>query len=141
MSFRESGDTTVKQTDGRNGHMTMEECYQELGGSFAEASTRLPSLGLVEKFIGKFPEDSSFETLCAAMEAGERAEAFRAAHTLKGVCANLGFTRLMSSVSRLTDALRPETDSIPEPAASLLEDVRRDYEATTGAIRRYLETA
>ena len=44
--------------------MTIEECYQELGGSYAEVCTRLPSPRLVEKFAAKFLEDQSFETLC-----------------------------------------------------------------------------
>ena len=75
--------------------MTIEQCYQTLGGSFAEVSMRLPSVRLVEKFIGKFLDDGSFDALCAQMSAGSREDAFRAAHTLKGVCANLGFGRLL----------------------------------------------
>ena len=121
--------------------MTIEECYRELGGSYTEVSSRLPSVKLIEKFIGKFLDDSSFDTLCNEMEAGNRGEAFRAAHTMKGVCANLGFTRLLDSVARLTDALRPETDAIPAEAVPLMEDVRRAYQATTAAIRNYMEKA
>ena len=119
--------------------MTIEACYQQLGGSYADVSSRLPSIRLVEKFIGKFLEDASFQSLCSAMEAGDRAEAFRAAHTLKGVCANLSFTRLQDSAGRLTELLRPEGEGIPEGAAVLMEEVRGDYQVTTGAIRAYLE--
>ena len=36
--------------------MTIEECYQEMGGSYAEVCTRLPSISLVEKFMFKFLE-------------------------------------------------------------------------------------
>ena len=43
--------------------MTIEECYQELGGNYAEVCTRLPSPRLVEKFVGKFLDDRSYETL------------------------------------------------------------------------------
>lgn len=93
--------------------MTIDQCYQALGGSFAEVSNRLPSVRLVEKFIGKFLDDGSFDALCAQMSAGSREDAFRAAHTLKGVCANLGFGRLLSSASRLTELLRPEASAIP----------------------------
>lgn len=119
--------------------MTMEECYQQLGGNYAEVSARLPSPRLVEKFMGKFREDKSFGMLCAAMKAGDREEAFRAAHTLKGVCANLSFTRLLDSASRLTEVLRPATDAIPAGALALLEEVRRDYEETVRAIQSYTE--
>ena len=119
--------------------MTMEECYQKLGGNYAEVSERLPSLRLVEKFVGRFPEDKSFETLCAAVEAGDREGAFRAAHTLKGVCANLSFTRLLHSASRLTEALRPEADAVSPAALPLLEEVRRDYHLTVRTIRAYMD--
>lgn len=117
--------------------MTIEECYQEMGGSYAEVCTRLPCISLVEKFMFKFLEDRSFETLCNEKDAGNRPEAFRAAHTLKGVCANLAFTRLLESSAKLTEELRPETSDISAHAFLLLEDVRRDYQITVSAIRRY----
>ena len=121
--------------------MPIEESYQELGGSYAEVCTRLPSPRLVEKFAAKFLEDQSFETLCKEMEAGCRQEAFRSAHTLKGVCANLGFARLRESASALTEILRPESDAIPEAAFALMEQVRGDYQRTVDAIRRYRDEA
>lgn len=117
--------------------MTMEECYQMLGGNYSEVCSRLPSPKLVERFVGKFLEDKSFDILCNALAAGSREDAFRAAHTLKGVCANLSFTRLMNSSSELTEVLRPSLDSIPTEAAPLLEKVRRDYQLTVNAIRSF----
>ena len=121
--------------------MTIEECYAEMGGDYAEVCTRLPSLGMIEKFIGRFLDDGSFDQLCRSMETGNRAEAFRAAHTLKGVCANLSFTRLLDAASRLTEALRPGNGDLRADIGDLLEQVRRDYETTAGAIRRYLGRA
>lgn len=118
--------------------MTIEQCYQTLGGSFAEVSMRLPSARLVEKFIEKFLADGSFDALCAQMSSGSRVDAFRAAHTLKGVCANLGFGRLLSSTSRLTEMLRPEGSAIPAEAGPLMDEVREDYRVTVEAIRAYL---
>ena len=117
--------------------MNLEECYEELGGNYAELSNRLPSVRLIERFIGKFLEDQSFETLCQQMECKNREKAFQAAHTLKGVCANLSFTRLLTSTTRLTEALRPETSSINDETLTMLSDVKRDYETTVDAIRRY----
>ena len=121
--------------------MTIQECYQELGGDFAQVKKRLPSDSLIMKFMAKFPDDQSFSELCRAMEEGRRAEAFRAAHTLKGVCANLGFDRLMLSAGQLTELLRPETDTIPAGCAALLEEVRQDYDLTVSAIRACLSSA
>lgn len=59
--------------------MTMEKCYQLLGGNYTEVSTRLPSTRLVKRFVGKFLGDKSFEMLCAALETGNRKESFHAA--------------------------------------------------------------
>ena len=118
--------------------MNIEECYEKLGGSYADVSMRLPSLSLIEKFIGKFLEDKSYDTLLEQMACKNRAEAFRAAHTLKGICANLSFNKLFDSASRLTEELRQETDSISDTAIMLLSDVKRDYEITAGAIHTYL---
>lgn len=119
--------------------MNLEECYTQLGGDYHDVSQRLPNPGMIERFIGRFLEDKSFETLCQQLACGNRAEAFRAAHTLKGVCANLGFSRLFDSAARLTEELRPETSVITDEAIELFKDVRRDYETTAEAIRRYLD--
>ncbi|MGN0783971.1 MAG: Hpt domain-containing protein [Christensenellales bacterium] len=119
--------------------MNIEECYEEMGGNYAEVKKRFPSLGMIEKFIGKFLDDKSFETVCRETEQGNREEAFRAAHTLKGICANLSFSRLLQSTSRLTEVLRAQKESIPDEAVELLEAVRRDYEGTVNAIRKYLK--
>ena len=121
--------------------MSIEECYQEMGGSYADVSARLPSPSLVQRFVCKFPEDKSFEALESAMESGSREGAFRAAHTLKGVCANLSFSRLLHSASALTEILRPESPAIPESAFALMDQVRCDYAVTVGAIRRFMQEA
>lgn len=120
--------------------MTIQECYQSLGGNFAEVQQRLPSDRLIKRFITKFLDDGSYAELSQAMASGQREQAFRAAHTLNGVCANLSFTRLLTSVSALTDLLRQESDAILESAAAALTDVTRDYSQTISAIRAYLES-
>ena len=119
--------------------MTIQECYHQLGGDYATLKTRLPSDSLIKRFITKFLDDSSYSELCDALQKGQRDEAFRAAHTLKGVCANLGFDQLENSASALTELLRPKDIGIPEEAVSMMNEVKRDYEITVGAIRAYLE--
>ena len=119
--------------------MTIQDCYRQLGGDFAKMQSRLPSVSLVERFIAKFLQDDSFAALCRAMEECSREQAFHAAHTLKGVCANLCLDRLLDSASQLTEVLRPAADVMPEQACPLFEAVQRDYETTTQAIHAYLE--
>ena len=120
--------------------MTIQECYQSLGGNYAEVQQRLPSDRLIKRFITKFLDDESFAQLTQAMSSGQREPAFRAAHTLKGVCANLSFSKLLRSASALTELLRQESDTIPESAAAAMADVTRDYSQTVNAIRIYLES-
>ena len=118
--------------------MDLRTCYEQLGGSYDDVLGRIPSERLVDKFLRKFLADESFSGLCSAMTSGSRSEAFLMAHTLKGVCANLGFTRLFRSASALTELLRPEADAIPAGADALLNAVREDYALTVGVIRAYI---
>lgn len=118
--------------------MTIQECYQQLGGDYEDVKSRLPSEGIIKKFAAKFLDDKSFSELCSAMEENDRGNAFRASHTLKGVCANLGFTRLLQSSSGLTELLRGEETAMPSEAGAYFEEVKRDYEQTVDAIRSYI---
>ena len=118
--------------------MDLRTCYEQLGGSYDDVLGRIPSERLVDKFLRKFLADESFSGLCSAMAAGSRSEAFLMAHTLKGVCSNLGFTRLFRSAAALTELLRPEADAVPAGADALLDAVREDYALTVGVIRAYI---
>ena len=119
--------------------MHIEECYRRLGGDYAQVLQRIPSEALVKKFVIKFLEDDSFRALSRAMGEDDREGAFRGSHTLKGVCANLGFEQLRASASNLTELLR-KTDTIPAEAEALMELVRRDYEVTIAAIQDFAAT-
>ena len=111
-----------------------------MGGNYAEVAKRLPSESLVKRFITKFPDDKSFAELSQAMQEGDRARAFRAAHTLKGVCQSLGLGNLLSSTQVMTELLRHQENEIPPQAQACFEDVRRDYDATVAAIKSFLES-
>lgn len=114
--------------------MTAEECYREFGGDYAATKSRLMSDRLIEKFLGKFLSDGSFALLEQSLQSGDLAEAFRAAHTLKGVCQNLGMDRLYASSSAACEELRAER----APAPALVAKVKEDYLLTCGTIRRFL---
>lgn len=114
--------------------MTIQECYAALGGDYEEVVGRLYSEALVKRFVGKFLADQSFQLLESSLSAEEYDEAFRAAHTLKGVCQNLSFTSLYQSSHEITEALRTKDYA---QAARLFSDVSRDYERTVAAIRAF----
>lgn len=116
--------------------MTLKECYDALEGDFEGILSRLPSEKLVEKFALKFLADESFSALEKALGERDYEEAFRAAHTLKGVSANLSFTRLCDAVSGLTEQLRGGR----QPADGYFtEAVRAAYEQTVKALERLQE--
>lgn len=116
--------------------MTLQELYSEIGGDYQEVRGRLPSDKFIQKFVLKFVDDKSYELLLSSLEQGDGEEAFRAAHTIKGMCQNLGFSRLMDSSSQLTEALR---GGLSPEAGPLAERVKEDYTGTVQAIRRFRE--
>ena len=65
--------------------MTLQECYTQLEGDYEGVLARLRSERMVQKFVLKFLNDKSYELLVTSLEAGNKEEAFRAAHTIKGV--------------------------------------------------------
>lgn len=114
--------------------MTLRECYAAMGADYEEAVGRLRSERLIQKFVLKFPADGSYDLLCRSWEAKDYKEAFRAAHTIKGICQNLSLTKLGESGNRLTEALREGWS--PE-AEGLVEEVKQDYQRTVEAIRSF----
>ena len=114
--------------------MTLQECYAAMEGDYQDALGRLRSDRLVQKFVLKFLADGSYDLLTQSMEEENYAEAFRAAHTIKGVCQNLGLTRLLNSSSELAEALR---NGFTPEAIPLTERVKADYRQTMAAIQAF----
>ena len=112
--------------------MSLKTCYEALGGNYDEALGRLMSERIMQKFVLKFLNEGSYELLTAALDAKDGEAAFRAAHTLKGVCLNLSFDKLIHSVEPLCEALR---HGWTDDALTLVEPVRADYQQTVAAIR------
>ena len=79
--------------------MTVKECYEVMKGDYDDVISRLRTDDRVKKFLLKVLDDTSFSTLCKALEEKNIEEAFRAAHTLKGVCKNLSIDNLAYSAS------------------------------------------
>ena len=106
--------------------MTIQECYKEMGGDFEGVQKRFGGVALVEKFAIKFLSDSSFQE-----------KAFRAAHTLKGICLNLGFDAFYEVSAALTEKLRGrELTGYEADFAS----VKECYEKTVAAIKAFEES-
>lgn len=114
--------------------MTLQECYEALGGDYEDVIGRLRSESMVKKFVLKFLDDGSYNLLYVSFDQKNYNEAFRAAHTIKGMCQNLSFTKLQESSSLLTEALR---EGYSPEADSLMEQVTEDYQRTLDAIHSF----
>lgn len=119
--------------------MTTKELYDEIGANYDEVVHRLIKESLVQRFVIKFAkDDSTFEQLCQTMQEKDYKEAFKAAHTLKGVTLNLALTNLSTPTCELTENLRAGGD---ENAPALFEKVKEQYELTIAKIKEYEASA
>lgn len=112
--------------------MGVKECYEQLGLKSSDVLGRLGSEAIVKKFAIKFLDDKSFEELTKYLEEGNAEEAFRAAHTLKGICLNLAFNNLFEPANSLTESLRG--GAITDESKALYQDTKAEYEKVVAAV-------
>lgn len=110
--------------------MTIREFYTVIGGNYDEVLGRLQHEELVRRFVKRFLTDRTHENLVAARKNNDIASAFRAAHTLKGVAASLGFDDLAAAAAALTEKLRPQTGF---PDDEYFSAVGREYDRVIAA--------
>lgn len=123
--------------------MTLEELYNAVNGDYSEALGRLYSEDLVGRFIVKLLDDDTCEKLVAAWAAGDEKAAFEAAHTAKGVLANLSLTGLANKASEITEALRPGNDDLRGrvDVGALVSEFDASYQAAAEQIAAYAAQA
>ena len=114
--------------------MSLRTCYEALGGNLDSVLGRLPSERLVQKFVLKFLNEGSYAELMTAVQAKDGEAAFRASHTLKGICLNLSFDKLYASSERICEALR---NGWTDDAPAMAEAVEADYRQTIAAITAF----
>ncbi len=106
--------------------MDLGNFYQEIGGSFQEVVGRFGGMeAMVKKFLGRFREDKSFQKLEDAVAQMDAKAIDDAAHTLKGVCSNLGITRLQQYAEELMLHVRQSKPMEEVPA--MMEKIRDEY--------------
>ena len=112
--------------------MTVKECYEQMGSDYEGVLGRMGSEAMIKRFALKFLQDPSFNNLKENLEKKDGEEAFRAAHTLKGVCLNLGFDELYEVSAEITEKLRGRETAESE---DLFEKVEEKYQKTVNAIK------
>ena len=108
--------------------MDIKEFYASLGVNSEDPLRRFGSQALLRKYLNRLLSDQTFDTLGAALAQGDCEQAFRAAHTLKGVALNLDLGPVVQFSSQLAEALR-HAQSIPPEAGPLYEELSRSYRA------------
>lgn len=110
--------------------MTVEKFYEQIGGDYAGTKARLMADERIVRFVNKFPADGSYQLLLDSLVAGNVDDAFRAAHTIKGVAQNLGFTQLFTVAEEVTEILRAGSLAVEAKMPKLTEQ----YDLTIAAI-------
>ena len=119
--------------------MTLQELYTTIDGDYDQAIRVLRMDKLIDKHIRKLPKNGIAEKLIDAGKNMDPTELFEAAHAMKGVCANLGLTKLSELASDITEAFRPgnpRTLSDAEVSAKIAE-IRALYQKTADGIQKY----
>lgn len=120
--------------NGTNKKLDMEiiEQLRNAGVDVADLTERLMNnMNLITKFVKRFPDDKSYGQLILGIDNGDTEAAFRAAHSLKGVCANLSMTKLYKLLSRQVEYLRAGD---MEDGADMMPAVTEEYEKMIEAI-------
>ena len=115
--------------------MDLKEFYTSINGDYEGVVSRLRSEKMVRKFVLKFLNDSSYDNLVKSLEENNYEEAFRASHTIKGICQNLSLDRLYESSNNLADLLRNKEDYSAD-LEPVLEKVKEDYQVTIDCIKQ-----
>jgi HPt (histidine-containing phosphotransfer) domain-containing protein len=119
--------------------MTLQELYEQIGGSYEQATKVLRIDKLIDKHIRKFTKNGVVENLIQASEDLDPSQMFETAHAVKGVCGNLGITGLYDLASELSEEFRPgnERTMTDDEVRAKVEEVKALYEKTAAGIAEY----
>lgn len=113
--------------------MNIKEFYQKINANYDDMFSRLNNEDLMNKIVKMFLNDTAYNDLKKGLEDKDAELAFRGAHTLKGVCLNLGFSNLSDMIIELTENLRPRV--INDESYALFNKVTDEYNKTIEALK------
>ncbi|MCQ4637281.1 Hpt domain-containing protein [Anaerovorax odorimutans] len=112
-----------------------EKTVLALGEAGVDTEAALRRLGgnaaLYEKILMKFLDDQSFSEIGPALDQDDYETALKAAHTLKGVSANLGMDRLADACAEVVNHIRANE---PDPAKNAYPELEKAYRAVCMAL-------
>ncbi len=113
----------------------IQEFYEKINGNYEVALSRMQNDERIKKYLNFFLMDESYKQLADAMELNNCEEAFKGAHTLKGVCQNMAFTALSTVVEQITEELRAKEF---EKAKETFPIVTKEYQKVIDAIHEII---
>lgn len=120
--------------------MKVEECYAMMNGDYNDVISRLISDERVSKYIVKFLDNNDYDNIFSGLDAKDYMLAFRSAHSVKGMCLNLGFPALASSSSEVCEVLRPGDHAPEVDMTPLLDKMSKDYDVVKQAIEAFRDS-
>ena len=119
----------------REGNAVKEEKKQKLidiGINVDEALERfMGNDALLEKFLGKFAQDTNYQKLGEAVAAQDKELALTASHTLKGVCGNLSMQKLYQLFAEQVRLFRADDW---EGAVAMMPQISEVFDRTVAVI-------
>lgn len=113
------------------------ELFEAYGADYEATMARfMQSEVMYLRFLDMLFQDGNLSKLSDALEAGDTAGAFAAAHTLKGVVGNMGLTPLYEAVCAIVKPLRAGEHRSDYPA--LFRTIQDEF-GKADALRRTLK--
>ncbi len=119
--------------------MTLQELYVTIDGDYDQALRVLRMDRLLDKHIRKLTANGVVDRLLEAGKTMDPTELFESAHAVKGVCGNLGLTKLASLSSDIAEEFRPGNPRklSDDEVAGKLDEIAELYKKTSDGINEY----
>ena len=119
--------------------MTLQELYASIDGDYDQALRVLRMDRLLDKHIRKLTANGVVDRLLEAGKTMDPTELFESAHAVKGVCGNLGLTKLASLSSDIAEEFRPGNPRklSDDEVARMLDEIAELYKKTSDGINEY----
>lgn len=114
--------------------MELTKFYEEVQGDYEDVLGRLLKDERILKYLLKFGQEDNYSLLVSQLENKEYEEAFRCVHSVKGMCLNLGLSKLQKSASDICEELRNGEPKID--LTDMLAKFKDDYDMTLAAISK-----
>lgn len=108
--------------------MTLKEAADLLDINLNEAVARFAGMETIYvKYLKKFADDDTMENLENAISQKDFSSIENNAHTLKGVCSNLGLNSLSKSAEKVVSLVRNGKGEMIFTDGEILSDLRKEY--------------